>query len=84
MPNGSATRDDTMLSAAHTHNLSIVMPSPIPRYGLFRRYLLKAISRKQAGSRFLDGCGLKARKIEKLATTGAQHCFSGLAIVLFE
>jgi len=33
VPTGSAKRIDTMLPAAHTDNLSVVMVGPIPWYG---------------------------------------------------
>src|SRR5262245_39413193 len=33
VPTGSAKRIDTMLPAAHTDNLSVVMVRPIPWYG---------------------------------------------------
>jgi hypothetical protein len=36
VPTGSAMRTDTMLPAAYTDNLSVVMAGPIPWYGSWR------------------------------------------------
>jgi hypothetical protein len=61
-------RQPTMLAVAHAHNLSFVMPKPIPWYGLSRRCVAHARELHVSMDR-------EIRKIETLATSAVQRAF---------